>query len=217
MASPSKSPHKPAGNNNNGEQGGSQRGSKTQQDVSPRRGWEMLYRPWFLTEAGDRSPPSWGNKTLRVQTLGAAVLSRLLSQILREKCQNWGVVRENEPLCPIGIPAPQLRSPDPAGGAWPQENSDLAPSPGAGRRGWGAEGCVLFIKSSPAAEAPRDQNNLAPGARPPPPPPAPWKSRTSLALRNLFFIKGRIFVPLLHSDYKSIMNLLRRIGKLRKT
>lgn len=142
------------------------------------------------------------------------MLSRLFPQILRGKCQNWGGGGRMRPYPPFWIPAPQLRSPDPAGGPWPPENPALlASSPGAGR---GGGVFVLFIKSSPAAEAPRDQNNVAPPARAPP----PRKCGTSLAFRkrlgNLFLLRVTFLSLSSPRDYKSITNLLRRIGKLRK-
>lgn len=54
---------------------------------------------------------------------------------------------------------------------------------------------ILFIKSSPAAEARGDQNNFVPEAAPSihACPPAPWKCRLSLPLclylQNLFYLK----------------------------
>lgn len=70
-----------------------------------------------------------------METLGSKVTCHIR---LHVKKSELGEGRKNETLASIpGLcPDPQLRSPHPAGGVWPQENSDL-PDSSSGDEGRG--------------------------------------------------------------------------------
>ena len=104
-------------------------------------GWEMLYscRTPELKDGDGESSLHHPGKT-RLRDGDSGVQDYPLSPNDPDvKKSEWGVARKNKTSASIPgrYRPPQLHSPHPAGGVWPQENSDLPDSSsGDEGRGW---------------------------------------------------------------------------------